>query len=197
MKGVDVYIKQLAMGAVLVVTTQHADDRGSLTETFRSDHLQEASGVDHRWVQSNLSVNRAGVFRGVHFSTSEAGQAKYVTCVRGALYDFAVDLRHGSPTFGNTVTVFLAQGESLYVPEGFGHGFVTVSDETIVSYLLSSPHNPDTEHTVSYVGVFAPQEKASHYGLKDDLIVSARDAAAPVLADHMASGGVLPRYRGR
>ena len=119
-------IEDVGMGVAHVIANHHRDDRGVLAETFRADLLCDAGWPLHTWTQGNLSVNLNRVFRGVHFSTAKQGQAKYVTCVDGAMYDYAVDLREGSPTFGRTATVRLVSGESVYVPAGFGHGFAIV-----------------------------------------------------------------------
>lgn len=186
------YVQNLGMGVVKTTGTSHADLRGSLTEVFRRDELLTVGVPDTDWKQSNLSVNNRGVFRGVHFSTAPEGQAKYVTCVAGALYDFAVDLRKGSSTFGNTVTVPLSFGESVYIPQGFAHGFVTVSDHTVVTYLLSSEYNPDTEHTISWNGLFDPFVYARAHEYTYDLLMSVRDEKAPTLHDYVAMRAPLP-----
>lgn len=186
------YAVNLGMGVVKATGTSHADLRGSLTEVFRRDELLTVGVPDTDWKQSNLSANNRGVFRGVHFSTAPEGQAKYVTCVSGALFDFAVDLRKGSRTFGNTVTIPLVFGESVYIPKGFGHGFVTVGEHTVVTYLLSSEHNPETEHTVSWKGLFDPLIYARAHNYTCDLLMSVRDEKAPTLHDHVAMRGPLP-----
>lgn len=190
------YVQDLGMGVLKATGVPHRDLRGSLTEVFRSDEIQGIHGVVSRWNQVNLSVNNRGVFRGIHFSTASEGQAKYVTCVSGALYDFAVDLRQDSQTFGEALTVPLNVGESVYIPHGFGHGFVTVTDNTVATYLMSSLHNPDREHTVSPSGMFDPLGCAQSHGWTLPLVVSSRDAQAPTLKDHMIFDGPLPRYHG-
>lgn len=186
------YVVNLGMGVMKVSSSGHTDARGSLTEVFRRDALESVNGPAFDWKQSNLSVNNRGVFRGIHFSTAPEGQAKYLTCISGALYDFAVDLRRGSETFGQVVTTPLVFGESVYIPKGFGHGFVTVANYTVVTYLLSSHHNPETEHTVSWRGLVDPLMYAQGNGYTGDLVVSKRDNQAANLTDHVAQGGALP-----
>lgn len=188
------HVQDMGMGVVHVFGVRHSDARGSLTEVFRSDHLYAVSDQGHVWVQGNLSVNRMGVFRGIHFSTAPGGQAKYVTCANGSIYDFAVDLRSGSPTFGKSVTVFLSSGDSVYVPTGFGHGFVSVADDTIVTYLLSAKYNPDNEHTVIPEGLCDPWWRARSHGWVDSLVMSDRDAGALSLSEYVAEGHPLPTY---
>lgn len=186
------YVVNLEMGIKKVTGSSHTDARGSLTEVFRRDELQAFDVTETDWRQSNLSVNNRGVFRGMHFSTAPEGQAKYLTCVSGALYDFAVDLRRGSETFGRVVETPLMFGESVYIPSGFGHGFVTVAGHTVVTYLLSSHHNPETEHTVSWRGLVDPLMYAKGNGYTGDLVISKRDSQAANLTDHVAQGGALP-----
>ncbi|MCU7824280.1 dTDP-4-dehydrorhamnose 3,5-epimerase [Kitasatospora sp. DSM 101779] len=177
-------------GAFEMTPQQHGDPRGLFMEWYRFDRLSEVVGHPLRLAQANLSVSSSGVVRGIHFADVPPGQAKYVTCVRGAVLDVVVDLRVGSPTFGRWDSVRLddVDRRAVYIPEGLGHGFCALTDDATLSYVCSETYNPAGEHTVHPLdpdlaidwGTAAPQ-------------LSARDEAAPSLAEAKASG-LLPEY---
>ncbi|MEU1630538.1 dTDP-4-dehydrorhamnose 3,5-epimerase [Streptomyces sp. NPDC020096] len=178
-------------GAVEITPRQHDDARGAFMEWYRWDRLAEVVGHPLRLAQANLSVSHRNVLRGIHFADVPPGQAKYVTCVRGAILDVAVDLRVGSPTYGRWEGVRLddANRKALYLAEGLGHGFVALTDEAAVSYLCSTAYNPPAEHTVHPLDV----ELAIDWGT-DAPVMSARDSAAPSLAEARVAG-ILPSYQ--
>jgi dTDP-4-dehydrorhamnose 3,5-epimerase len=165
-------------GLVVLEPEVHGDDRGFLVETFRADAWREL-GVDADFIQDNHSRSRAGILRGLHFQTAP-GQAKLVRCLRGRIWDVAVDLRRGSPTYGEWEGYELDDElhRQLYVPVGFAHGFCVLSEVADVHYKLSSLYDPATEAGIAwddpYVAVDWPL---------DDPQVSERDATAPRLAD--------------
>jgi dTDP-4-dehydrorhamnose 3,5-epimerase len=165
-------------GLVLLEPTVHGDERGFFVETFRETAWAQA-GVDAGFVQDNQSRSRRGTLRGMHFQTTP-GQAKLVRCARGAILDVAVDLRRGSPTFGQWEAVELddVAMRQLFVPVGFAHGFCVLSDVADVAYKCSAYFDPATEAGIAYddpdVGIRWPDL---------DLIVSDRDRTAPRLAD--------------
>ncbi|WP_198035457.1 dTDP-4-dehydrorhamnose 3,5-epimerase [Streptacidiphilus rugosus] len=177
-------------GAWEITPVQHGDPRGLFMEWYRFDHLAEAVGHPLRLAQANLSVSAAGVVRGIHFADVPPGQAKYVTCVRGAVLDVIVDLRVGSPTFGRWEGVRLddADRRAVYLSEGLGHGFCALSDDATLSYLCSETFNPKGEHGIHpldpELGIEWPAETPQ---------LSAKDEAAPTLAEARASG-LLPVY---
>ncbi|MFE2288447.1 dTDP-4-dehydrorhamnose 3,5-epimerase [Streptomyces sp. NPDC059443] len=177
-------------GAYEIVPQQHGDPRGMFMEWYRFDRLAEVVGHPLNLAQANLSVSQRGVVRGIHFADVPRGQAKYVTCVRGAVLDVVVDLRVGSPTFGRWEGVRLddVDRRAVYLPEGLGHGFCALSDDATLSYLCSQTYNPAAEHAVHPLdpglGIDWPAEVP---------LLSARDEAAPSLAEAVASG-LLPRY---
>lgn len=177
-------------GAWEIVPVQHGDPRGRFLEWYRSDRLAEAVGHPLRLAQANLSVSARGVVRGVHFADVPPGQAKYVTCVRGAVLDVVVDLRTGSPTFRRWEGVRLddAERRAVYIAEGLGHGFCALSDDATLAYLCSEPYAPQREHAVhpldADLGITWPA---------DSPVLSRRDATAPTLAEAMAAG-MLPSY---
>jgi dTDP-4-dehydrorhamnose 3,5-epimerase len=155
----------------------HGDERGFFLETFRQDLLAEA-GVEIDWIQDNHSRSRAGIVRGMHF---QPGMAKLVRCVRGAIFDVVVDIRRGSPTFGQWEGYELndSSHRALYCPDGFAHGFCVVSEVADVIYKTSSLWDPAREGGFRYddpaVGIEWPR------GV--ELVANARDAAAPMLAE--------------
>jgi dTDP-4-dehydrorhamnose 3,5-epimerase len=165
-------------GVVLIEPAVHGDERGFMVETYRRDAWAE-QGVDVEFVQHNHSRSSKGTLRGLHFQT-DPGQAKLVRCARGAILDVAVDLRRGSPTFGEWEAHVLddERHRQLFVPIGFGHGFAVLSDIADVAYQLSSLYDPATESGIAWddadVGV--------EWGIEGPLL-SERDQSAPRLSE--------------
>ncbi|MFJ3978893.1 dTDP-4-dehydrorhamnose 3,5-epimerase [Streptomyces sp. NPDC090021] len=183
--------RELSIAGAFEVTPQlHGDPRGLFTEWYRFDRLAEVVGHPLNLAQANLSVSAAGVVRGIHFADVPRGQAKYVTCVRGAVLDVIVDLRVGSPTFGRWEGVRLddVDRRAVYIPEGLGHGFCALTDDATLSYLCSETYNPTGEHSVHPLdpdlGIEWPADVPQ---------LSARDEAAPSLAEAIATG-LLPDH---
>jgi dTDP-4-dehydrorhamnose 3,5-epimerase len=164
-------------GLVLLAPAVHADARGFFLETFRAD-AWAAQGVDAAFVQDNHSRSGRGTLRGMHFQT-HPGQAKLVRCARGEILDVVVDIRRGSPTFGEWEGHILDDhaARQLFVPMGFAHGFCVLSDVADVVYKCSSYYEGATEAGIAYddpeVGIEWPP---------GELTVSGRDRQAPVLA---------------
>ncbi|GAA4907420.1 dTDP-4-dehydrorhamnose 3,5-epimerase family protein [Streptomonospora salina] len=177
-------------GAWQITPQQHTDDRGGFAEWYRFDLLACEIGHPLRLAQANLSVSRRDVLRGIHFADVPPGQAKYVTCVRGAVLDVVVDLRVGSPSYGRWEKILLDETDrrSVYLAEGLGHGFCAVTDDATVTYLCSETYNPAREHTVHPLD----PDLGIAWGTADPLL-SPRDTAAPSLAEARASG-LLPEY---
>jgi dTDP-4-dehydrorhamnose 3,5-epimerase len=165
-------------GVVLLEPVVHGDERGFLVETFSAKAWAEA-GVSGEFVQDNHSRSSAGILRGIHFQT-EPGQAKLVRCVRGRIWDVAVDLRRGSPTYGQWEGHELddVSHRQLFVPVGFGHGFCVLSDLADVHYKVSSYYDPETEAGIAW----NDPEVAVEWPLEDPQ-VSERDADAPRLSE--------------
>ncbi|MFD0656387.1 dTDP-4-dehydrorhamnose 3,5-epimerase [Thermocatellispora tengchongensis] len=163
--------------AYLVTPTIHSDDRGDFLEWFRADWIEEAVGHRLGLAQANCSVSRRGVLRGIHFADVPVGQAKFVTCVSGAVLDVAVDLRVGSPTFGRWAAAELDDRtrSAVYLAEGIGHGFMALSEQATVVYLCSQPYAPAREHGVHpldpELGIRWPEDITP--------VLSPKDAAAP------------------
>jgi dTDP-4-dehydrorhamnose 3,5-epimerase len=165
-------------GVVLLEPAVHGDARGFMVETYRRDAWREA-GVDVDFVQQNHSRSSKGTLRGIHFQT-RPGQAKLVRCVRGAIFDVAVDLRRDSPTFGRWEGHVLddESHRQLYVPVGFGHGFAVLSDVADVAYQLSSTYDPATESGIAW----DDPDVAVEWPVPEPLL-SERDKSAPRLAE--------------
>ncbi|MFI0351467.1 dTDP-4-dehydrorhamnose 3,5-epimerase [Actinomadura sp. 9N407] len=178
-------------GAFSSTPRVYGDHRGSFHEWFRHDDLA-AAGHPLSLAQANCSVSSKGTLRGVHFADVPPSQAKYVTCVRGAILDVVVDIRVGSPTFGRYEAVRLdtENRRCLYIAEGLGHAFMALDDDTMVIYLCSEPYAPQREHGLHpldpELGIAWPE------GIEP--VLSPKDAAAPTLAEAEKSG-LLPDYQ--
>ena len=178
-------------GALEFTPVQHGDDRGLFLEWFKIDTLAAAVGHSLTLAQANLSVSRAATLRGVHFADVPPGQAKYVTCPRGAVLDFVVDIRVGSPTFGISDVVRLDSEDrrAVYLSEGLGHAFLALEDNSTLTYLCSTGYAPGREHGIN------PVDPDLGLELPDgvDFLLSEKDAAAPTLAE-AAEAGLLPTW---
>lgn len=188
-----VQIRELSVPDSYEITpVQRADDRGVFLEWYRFDELVEVVGHPLDLRQANLSVSKKGVVRGIHFADIPLGQAKYVTVAHGAVLDFVVDIRVGSPTFGQWDTVRLddVDRRAIYIAEGLGHAFVALTPDATVSYLVTDTYRATKEHGINpldaRVGLIFPDEAA-------ELILSPKDTNAPSL-DEAAASGLLPDY---
>lgn len=168
------------------------DGRGMFAAPFQAAAFREAVGYDLRIEQTNHSVSRRGVIRGVHFADTPPGQAKYVYCPRGALLDVVVDVRVGSPTFGAHEAVLLdaESCRAVYLAEGLGHAFVALEEDTVAGYLCSRGYVPAGERGIS------PLDPALGLPWPGDLepVLSVKDSVAPTLAE-AAEQGILPTWR--
>jgi dTDP-4-dehydrorhamnose 3,5-epimerase len=164
-------------GPILLAPAVHGDERGFFVETFRESALGEL-GIAQEFVQDNHSRSRQGIVRGMHY---QPGQAKLVRCARGAILDILVDIRRGSPQFGQWegFTLDDVTHRQLYVPDGFAHGFCVLSELADVTYKVSTYYDPSSESGFAYddpaVGIEWPDV--------GERLVSARDSDAPSLAD--------------
>jgi len=166
-------------GLVLLEPVVHGDARGFFIETFRAD-VAAAHGIPLDFAQDNHSRSRRGTLRGIHFQT-HPGQGKLVRVARGTVWDVVVDLRRGSPTFGRWegVTLDDETGRTLWIPIGFGHGFLVLSDVADFVYKCTAYYDPATEAGIRFddpdVGIEWPSDV--------ELLYSERDRTAPSLAD--------------
>ena len=177
-------------GAWAYTPVIRSDSRGSFLELFRGGEFLAALGYRLEVAQANCSVSRRGVIRGIHFADVPPSQAKYVSCVRGAVLDVIVDLRVGSESFGAWEFVRLddVDRRSVYLSEGLGHGFVALTDDATLHYCVSETYNPTGEHGIHPLdpdlGIEWPTETP---------LLSAKDEAAPSLAEALKSD-LLPTY---
>jgi dTDP-4-dehydrorhamnose 3,5-epimerase len=178
-------------GAYVITPRVLPDERGAFLEWYRHEALTEAVGHPLDLAQANCSVSRRGVVRGIHYADVPPGQAKYITCARGAILDVVVDIRVGSPTFGRSETVVLDDDSrrAVYLAEGLGHGFCALTDDATVVYLCSTTFNPDAEHAITPMDL----DLAIAWPEGVDVLLSPKDRAAPTLATARASG-LLPTW---
>ena len=186
-------VRELAIaGSWELTPRQFADERGYFCEWFKADVLSELIGHRFDLAQANCSVSRQGVLRGIHFADVPPGQAKYVACAAGQVLDVVIDIRVGSPTFGQWDTVLLESEKrnAAYLSEGLGHAFMALTDQAVVMYLCSTGYNPAAEHGVH------PLDPDIGITWPDGLVpvLSDKDAAAPTLAE-ARQAGLLPVFR--
>ena len=178
-------------GAWTFTPDMHRDGRGHFLEWFRADELSESLGYWPETAQANCSVSRRGVVRGVHFASVPPGQAKYVTCVSGAILDVIVDIRVGSPGYGRSEAVRLddTSRRAVFLEAGLGHAFTALSDEATVVYLCSAPYSPGREHGVHPLD----PDIGIEWPAGTEPVLSPKDAAAPAL-EQARRAGLLPLY---
>jgi dTDP-4-dehydrorhamnose 3,5-epimerase len=185
-----VRVTATALPEVLIIEVPvFSDARGAFLELYHTDRYA-AAGITGPFVQDNLSVSRRGVLRGLHFQEPDA-QGKLLSVLSGTVWDVAVDIRVGSPTFGRWagVTLTAAEHRQVWVPPGFAHGFVVLSDEAVVAYKCTTHYRPAHERALRWDDpAFAIAWPVT------DPTVSPRDAAAPLLAALDPAG--LPRHGG-
>ena len=165
------------------------DERGVFLESFKADIFESAVGRPFDLRQMNISVSRRGTVRGIHYADVPPGQAKYVQCFEGKILDIVVDIRVGSPTFGqwDAAELDAESRTGLFITEGLGHAFCALTDSVTVGYLCSTPYSPAREHGVH------PLDPALDLPWPDmsEIVLSDKDKAAPLLAD-AADMGMLP-----
>ena len=183
-------IRELAVPDSYVLDlVPHGDARGRFTEWYRADVLAEAAGFGLTLAQANHSVSARGSLRGVHFALVPPGQAKYVYCPAGRVLDVVVDVRVGSPTFGVHDSVLLdsEQPRAVYLAEGLGHAFVSLTDASSVTYLVSSGYSPGREFGIDPLD----PDLALPWPADLEFELSAKDVAAPTL-EQARGQGLLP-----
>lgn len=185
-------ISELAIpDAYLITPEPAADSRGVFYEAIRHEALRRVAGHELVIRQVNYSVSRRNTVRGIHGTTLPPGQAKLVTCVRGAALDIAVDIRVGSPTFGQYAVTRqdAGSGTAVYLPDGIGHAFQALTDDACMCYLCSEEYVPGTMIDIDALD----PDLALPWELTGPAIRSAKDAAAPALSA-AAAAGLLPTY---
>lgn len=176
-------IDTTALDGVLILTpARHGDARGFFSESWNRARLAEA-GITAEFVQDNHSLSAAiGTVRGLHYQTPPHAQGKLVRCGRGAFLDVAVDIRRGSPSYGQWVAEELSSdnGRQLWIPPGFAHGFVTLTADTEILYKCTAYYAPDCDRAIA----FDDPDLGINWGVtRGNAVLSAKDAAAPLLQD--------------
>ncbi len=188
-----VQIRELSIPDSYVITPkQFGDDRGTFLEWYRFDTLEETIGHSLDLAQANTSVSKRGSVRGIHFADIPPSQAKYVTTTRGAVLDYVIDIRVGSPSYGQWDSVILDDTDrrAIYIAEGLGHCFIALTDDATVSYLVNATFDPAREHGINpldpEIGLVFPPEAG-------ELLLSPKDTDAPGLSE-AAAAGLLPTW---
>jgi dTDP-4-dehydrorhamnose 3,5-epimerase len=166
-------------GTFEIVLEPRADERGSFMRWYDRDSFA-AAGLPTEWVQANESASRRNVVRGLHFQRAPHAETKLVRAVAGAVFDVFVDLRSGSPTYGqwDALELSAAKSNAVLIPKGFAHGFCVVSEQALVSYLVDSTHAPQFEGGLAW----DDPRLAIPWPLSDAAVVSAKDRSWPQLA---------------
>jgi dTDP-4-dehydrorhamnose 3,5-epimerase len=166
------FIPQSIAGVVLIKPNIHGDNRGYFVETFRQDLFEKAIGYHVNFIQDNESKSTKGVLRGLHYQLPPYTQAKLVRVIEGSVLDVAVDIRKSSPTFGQHIAIELSDKNKhqLFVPQGFAHGFLVLSDTATFAYKVDNYYSPDHERGI----VFNDDELKINWQLPSKLIKSSR-----------------------
>jgi len=174
------FVKQSIPEVVLIKPKVHGDDRGYFVETFRQDKFEDFIGYSVNFCQDNESKSSKGVLRGLHYQLAPAAQSKLVRVIEGKVLDVAVDIRRGSPTFGQYVTAELTaeNKHQLFVPRGFAHGFIVLSDTAIFAYKVDNYYSPENDRGLA----FNDTQLNIDWGLPtDQLKLSDKDQKQPTL----------------
>ena len=176
------FIPQVVPDILIVEPKVHADKRGYFVETYRQDELERALGYKVNFVQDNESKSSKGVLRGLHFQLAPHAQSKLVRVVEGAVLDVAVDLRRGSPSFAQRVAVELSDNnkKQMFIPRGFAHGFVVLTDTATFAYKVDNYYSPAHDRGLAFDDV----DLSIDWQLaKQQLRIIDKDAQRPALAD--------------
>lgn len=172
-------------GAWIIQSNIHTDNRGFFLEWYKQSEFKENTGIDFSIAQANHSKSAKGVLRGIHYSLASKGQAKWVTCTSGRIWDVVIDIRPNSPTFKNWIAIDIAaeSGTSLFLNGNLGHAFVALEDNTKVSYLVDSEYAPSFELDLNPLD---PEIKIEWPNL--ELFMSEKDANSPYLTTRINEG---------
>ena len=176
------FLPQVIPDIVLIKPTLHGDDRGYFAETFRQDLFNSAIGGNINFIQENESKSSKGVLRGLHYQVAPFSQSKLLTVIQGAVIDVVVDIRKSSLTFGQHLSFELTADNKhqLFVPKGFAHGFVVLSDIAIFNYKVDSYYAPKYERGIAY----NDQDLKINWQLKPEILkLSNKDLNNPTLAN--------------
>ena len=167
---------------IIIEPSIHGDDRGYFIETFRQDKLETFLGFNVNFCQDNESKSARGVLRGLHYQLAPAAQTKLVRVIKGRVLDVAVDIRKGSPTFGQHVAVELSEENKrqLFVPRGFAHGFVVLEDDTVFAYKVDNYYSPENDRGIAFND---PSIGIDWDIAEEALKLSNKDTKQPLLVD--------------
>lgn len=174
-------IEKLAIeGAWLIESKTFVDERGEFREWFKSFDFQKETGILFVPRQANVSRSMKGTLRGIHYSIAKKGQAKWVTCVHGSIRDIVVDIRPDSETYGQWIEVFLSDksDKSILISEGLGHAFLSLENDSIVTYLLSTPYAEEYEFEIN---PFDSELGINWNQSLNEIKMSSKDRSAPSL----------------
>jgi dTDP-4-dehydrorhamnose 3,5-epimerase len=176
------FIRTEIPDVVIIEPVVHGDERGYFTETYRKDKLEDFLGFSVNFCQDNESKSRYGVLRGLHYQLPPFAQTKLVRVITGSVLDVAVDIRKGSPTFGQYVAVELTEENKrqLFVPRGFAHGFVVLSEEATFAYKVDNFYSPECDRGIAFDD---PSIGVDWQIGKEKLQLSAKDTRQPLLQD--------------
>lgn len=169
-------------GVLIIEPQLFEDERGYFFEAFSERKFAELTGIETRFVQDNESRSAKGVVRGLHFQLPPHAQSKLVRVVRGTILDVAVDIRHGSPTFGRYVAVELSEHNhrQLFIPRGFAHGFSVLEGDAIVEYKCDNYYAPEAEGAIRWDD---PMLAIDWHTTNNEAIVSAKDKLNPMFEE--------------
>jgi len=176
------FIRTAIEDVVIIEPVVHGDARGYFVETFRADKLEEFLSYKINFCQDNESKSSRGVLRGLHYQLAPAAQTKLVRVIQGKVLDVAVDIRKGSPTFGQHVSVELSSENKrqLLVPRGFAHGFVVLEDDTVFAYKVDNYYSPENDRGI----LFSDEALGINWQVpKEELLLSAKDQVQPKLSE--------------
>ncbi|OGH96508.1 MAG: dTDP-4-dehydrorhamnose 3,5-epimerase [Candidatus Melainabacteria bacterium GWF2_32_7] len=164
---------------ILIKPKVFSDSRGFFAETYKYSEFRQ-NGIPQIFVQNNHSKSSKGVLRGLHYQKNPKVQAKLVKCIRGEIFDVAIDIRKGSPSFGKWVGVILSEDnkEMLFIPEGFAHGFLVLSDDAEIIYSVTEEYSPENDRGIRW----DDPEIGINWQI-DNFIISEKDLKQPLLKD--------------
>ena len=171
-------------GAFVHSPVRHEDNRGHFEEQFKLSLVEKELDRSFQVLQVNQSLSQKGVIRGIHFTDSQEGQAKYISCTSGAIWDVVVDLRRNSPTYGHwdAEVISAKNGKSVFIPEGLGHAFLALDDNTVANYLCTTEFNPQADKTINPLDqtlAIAFEQIAKIHGIESFLLSDKDRQAGP------------------
>ena len=174
------FIRTDIKDVIIIEPEVHGDDRGYFLESYRQDQLEEFLGFRVKFCQDNESKSSKGVLRGLHYQLAPHAQTKLVRVIKGSVLDVAVDIRIGSPTFGQHVAVELSaeNKKQLFVPRGFAHGFIVLEEDTIFAYKVDSYYSPECDRGIAFDD---PSLNIDWILQKEQLKLSEKDLKQPKL----------------